>query len=541
MGLPTVLGQLIDEIASSDFQLTEELANRISDTTAVFQDNPEKLIEINMIVGVQLGRKGEYAHADEYFMACWPHAHRLNREEGMYAWPWGEEKVNPVDTLERIDLYQFIQPFYEVIEPKEYFAFLEFQLRCQEVVGMIRKGEYAGANERLLGLFDHLPRSVHVKNEVLSELRKEFREQRKLDLQVQVFDLGTFYHYLGISYWMISDLENARINFEESLYFREKVGHYLDLRGTYNNLGSVYSQLNNHNKMLLLYDKAIGLIYDFGRKIEALDTFHSLSNYYGSIGNFEKALDFSSQALEISIEEGTSSQVSISLLYLGLSYQNLKMPTKSLETFNKALQHCKTDNLKSKLLMFSIFLNIKLGNLDKAEKLLVDLNNVTLAISTPHFKLLYDISEIQYNLARKNNIELKNLNNVVIDILSMELSNSILYYILLSILNSKIWIEPTISNSINKLFSKLNMEDSFVKLAYSVYSATKAKIEKTEEIKEYIIALENNKEFNFDYLEDDISSFIENINSEIDIVVTNAEIIFSKMLNREEFLLVTSF
>ncbi|MCY3414209.1 MAG: hypothetical protein INQ03_21370 [Candidatus Heimdallarchaeota archaeon] len=99
MGLSKDLDALISEISKPDFQLTDTLIQSISEISTSLQDDPEKLIELNMLVGVQLGSREEYAHADEYFMACWPLAHRLNREEGLYAWPWGEEEISPVIRL----------------------------------------------------------------------------------------------------------------------------------------------------------------------------------------------------------------------------------------------------------------------------------------------------------------------------------------------------------------------------------------------------------------------------------------------------------
>ncbi|MCY3414206.1 MAG: tetratricopeptide repeat protein [Candidatus Heimdallarchaeota archaeon] len=414
MGLPTDLGQLINEIASSDFQLTEELSQRVSEMSALLQDNPETLIELNMIVGVQLGSREGYAYADEYFMACWPHAHRLNREEGMYAWPWGEEeKVNPVDTLERIDLYQFIQPFYEVIEPKEYFAFLEFQLRCQEVVGMIRKGEYATANLRLLGLFDHIPRSVHVKNDVLSELRKEFREQRKLDLQVQAFDLGTFYHYLGISYWLTSDLENARVNFEESLWFREKGGHYLDKRDNYGNLGTIHRNKGVLEKALHYYQSTLELLYEFGDPIEIVDILYQLAQIKRRMGELTEALHFLIEANNECKKYGNRSQQAESYLLLGEGYKYLYKFDEAKDAYSKGLELGGDINLLSKLYFFEILILIKIGDINRAELQLQKFKSEIIKSKDNNIKTKYLICKLNLKLKKQEKIPKNDLDFLI--------------------------------------------------------------------------------------------------------------------------------
>ncbi|MCY3414201.1 MAG: tetratricopeptide repeat protein [Candidatus Heimdallarchaeota archaeon] len=405
MGLSKDLDALISEISKPDFQLTDTLIQSISEISTSLQDDPEKLIELNMLVGVQLGSREEYAHADEYFMACWPQAHRLNREEGMYAWPWGEEEISPVDTLERIDLYQFIQPFYEHIEPKEYFSFLEFQLRCQEVVGMIRKGEYASANERLLGLFDHIPRSVHVKNDVLSGLRKEFREQRKLDLQMQVFDMGTFYHYLGISYWLTSDLENARINFEESLWFKEKEGHYLDLKEIYSNLGSICMVISDFTKTQKYYHDCIDLIYEKGNEEDALVVLLNLSLLYRKTDNLEEALKYAEKANEIAIIKNSRTMMIISTRFIGEIHQYLGNIETSINYFERSLSYGPTDNSKTLIFLNYVPLLLRENQTELSINYIKEMSKINKENDNIYFEFIYNFLILDFQIIQRSEIE----------------------------------------------------------------------------------------------------------------------------------------
>ncbi|MCY3414195.1 MAG: tetratricopeptide repeat protein [Candidatus Heimdallarchaeota archaeon] len=390
MGLSKDLDALISEISKPDFQLTDALIQHISEISTSLQDDPEKLIELNMLVGVQLGRRKEYAHADEYFMACWPHAHRLNREEGMYAWPWGEEEVSPVDTLERIDLYQFIQPFYEVIEPIEYIAFLEFQLRCQEVVGMIRKGEYATANERLLGLFDHIPRSVHAKNDELSELRKEFREQRKLDLQVQVFDVGTFYHYLAISYWMISDLENARINFEESLWFRNnnKTDIY-DLDGSYSNLGSIYTLLGEYQMANRYIQSSLEIAFELGENSKVIIILIQLATLSKKLGLLETSLKYSQMSCEKAEILKDQGMLSKSYRSLGNIHSCLNNYEEAIAAYLHSIHYAENDKEKSIVVLNYVQLLITLKREEEVSRYLQILQELSLNKTSIFFEFRY--------------------------------------------------------------------------------------------------------------------------------------------------------
>ncbi|MCY3413029.1 MAG: tetratricopeptide repeat protein [Candidatus Heimdallarchaeota archaeon] len=399
MGLQNDLNELTKLISTLDFQLTDDLACRIAEESLKLESTPERLIELNMLVGVHLGSKGEFAHADEYFMACWPYAHKLTRE-GMYDWPWKEqEKENPVDTLQRIDLFQFIQPFYEVIEPKDYFAFFEFQLRCQEVVAMIRKGEYAKANDRLLGLFDHIPRSIHLQNDVLSELRKEFREQRKLDLQMQVFDMGTFYHYLGISYWLTSDLENAKINLMESWYFRKISGHYLDLYECNLNLGSVSLDLSDFDKSEEYYAKCMEIIFDYGNEIETYGLYHQLTILYRKMGKLTESLEFAIKANEISIDNLTNRVQAHSYHNLGMSYQYNGKIQKAILAYKEGYNISNNNVLKTTILTDLICLLNHVNDFESSEGYINEMERIYLDHEDQiiHYKILISKVNLKTN------------------------------------------------------------------------------------------------------------------------------------------------
>ncbi len=249
--------------------------------------NNKIIIEINMMIGVHYLREKNYGLADKYFMACYPLMPDDFEFEGDN-WPWVEkEECSSLDVSDRIDLYKFLAPYFDHIDIKIYFESLLFQLRCNETVQLLRKGHHKKVLIHFDALFDSMP---YLNMEKIEELRIEFRENRKHDLGIQIFDMATLFHYQAIAHWSLSDFKIAKSLFIESMDYREKNGHYLDLSGTYSNIAMVNNNLQNYSEAIKYFEKSLELINNFGKEVDLIPNFINLVRTYQLLFDFKSAL-----------------------------------------------------------------------------------------------------------------------------------------------------------------------------------------------------------------------------------------------------------
>ncbi|MCY3411234.1 MAG: hypothetical protein INQ03_06295 [Candidatus Heimdallarchaeota archaeon] len=134
----------------------------------------------------------------------------------------------------------------------------------------------------------------------MNHAREIFREEKKKDLKFQLFDITTIYHHLALAYWSNQDYENARINFEESKYYRDNYSHYLDKFSTYGNLSAIYSKLDDsHNAILLLLNLLNELILNKGEEVDLINNYLLMCDLYIIDKNYKNAIIMAEKCIEL--------------------------------------------------------------------------------------------------------------------------------------------------------------------------------------------------------------------------------------------------
>ncbi|MCY3411805.1 MAG: tetratricopeptide repeat protein [Candidatus Heimdallarchaeota archaeon] len=269
-------------------------------------------IEYNMMIGVQLARSKKFGQADDYFMNAWSFQHLIEREEGMYEWAWQDpEMESSVTEEDRLELYDQIIDIFEFIKIKDLFSFIEFQLRMIEVIINIQNGNIDQSLIQILGLFDSFPASIISNSGRLMGKRAALLDQQEI---VYITDLGIFYHYLGVCYWLSKDIENAIINFEESIFCQEEA-HCLDIKENYFNLGMIYFDQQKPLDALSNLEKALDLIED--HPSHQVSILLSISKVYIMLNNTEKAVEMAKKTNSLAKQYGSGIEVSLSYSVMG--------------------------------------------------------------------------------------------------------------------------------------------------------------------------------------------------------------------------------
>ncbi|MCY3411232.1 MAG: tetratricopeptide repeat protein [Candidatus Heimdallarchaeota archaeon] len=315
-------------------ELTDELYFDQAITLGTLLGQSDHIIELLMMRGVfYLLQANEpldenYGIADEYFMKCWSLQTWDDRDEFVVDWPWKKvEECSPVPLEERMGLYQYLKEFFAQQDPNEYFEMLLIQLRANESVKLRKDGKLKEFLNNFIAISLNMPQKMRA----MDHAREEFREEKENDLSWQIFDIATVYHYLAISYLFNSDNENARINFEESLYYREKRSHYLDKIATFGNLTQVYSILDDSHNALSLLQQSNDFILDNGMEIDLIKNYLIMVDLHISDGEFANAIKFAEKCIKLAEKFDKKGDLEMALAKIERCNEQIKLDNISVK------------------------------------------------------------------------------------------------------------------------------------------------------------------------------------------------------------------
>lgn len=226
-----------------------------------------------------------------------------------------------------------MNPLFTNTNSSDLFDKLLFQLRCNEAIFLVREREYKKSLIYFTALTYCSPR---LDQEILGNLRKEFRDKMNKDIEIQIFDSGTLYHYLGLIYFAQINYSDALENFNQSLFFRENNGQHLDLLETLINIGSANLEQSNTLQALKYYERAIIIAEHNNSKEHLVLLYSNIAKIYLYDFDFVTALSYAQNAYNISLNLNPKIQQN-AMNRLGKVFQYLKHYDDAISYFEDSL------------------------------------------------------------------------------------------------------------------------------------------------------------------------------------------------------------
>ncbi len=292
------------------------------------------LIDTLAMKSIYFMHHDDFEAADQLILRCYPLENTEKVDEFGIEWPFGGLELSDIISKEhRVELYRVLLDLLNKIDSKIIFEMLMYQMRCNGAVFLIRKREYDTAYRYLTSLSYNDP---YIDQKILDSARYDFREKKQYNLEVQIFDDGTLFHYLGLIAHSQKKYDEALDNYEESLIYRRKSGHYLDKFEVCANLGSVSLEIYEYSPALEYYIEALEIAkekklnnYIVGIKI-------NIGIIYQYDFDFDNALQVFSEAYKLSLQLNKDYQ-SRALKHLGKTYQYLGKINEAIKCFEKSL------------------------------------------------------------------------------------------------------------------------------------------------------------------------------------------------------------
>ncbi|MFZ1704870.1 MAG: histidine kinase dimerization/phosphoacceptor domain -containing protein [Saprospiraceae bacterium] len=188
-------------------------------------------------------------------------------------------------------------------------------------------------------------------------------------------------NYIGMSYNVLNDYENALTYFYKSLALFTKLSQKKQEAVLYNNLGTVYNNLGNPTKTIEMYQNALAIFQSIQDSTWIPKVLYNLSTQYNSLKNFEKDIDLKKQALQI-LEKKPNDNLKLTIIpnyahSLYTSGKSLEAKT-MIELYFKDNSYPIAPSVLSNAYITYSFILDTLGNLNQAIKMCETAKNIAI-------------------------------------------------------------------------------------------------------------------------------------------------------------------
>ncbi len=170
----------------------------------------------------------------------------------------------------------------------------------------------------------------------------EFAEKALFNAKLfdNILEMGNAHHNIGVAFHHLGDYENALINYDQAINYRNSVGDKKGLANSFFNKGLIEKNLGNHQYALNFFNRTLTLLQNGDNNQLLAKTYEKISDVYRNLSNYEKALEYDLSALKLHEESDNEIGIADAMMNIGSIYFQLESYETALQYFQNSLKIC---------------------------------------------------------------------------------------------------------------------------------------------------------------------------------------------------------